>query len=375
MKIIGIITEYNPFHTGHKYHIDKIKEMYKDSLVIAVTSSSFTQRGDISILNKWDKTKIALDNNIDIVIELPFVYSTQSADIFAKGALKLLNELKVEKIIFGSETNNIEDLTKIATLQINNKEFDKEVKNYLKEGNNYPTSLSKAINKFNLKNVNNPNDLLGISYIKEIIKNNYNITPLTIKRTNNYHGNNKTDILSATEIREKINNKENISKYINYNQDIIYKKTNIFSLLKYQIITNINNLNNFQTVDEGIEGRIKKYINESNSKEELITKIKTKRYTYNKINRMLLHILTSLTKEESKLEIDYIRILGFNEKGKKYLNKIKKETSIPLVTNYKNVNSKLLEKEYNITKIYSLLVNDNNLIKQELQSPIYKTSK
>ena len=123
MDVIGIIGEYNPFHLGHKYHIDKIKEMYPESILIVVTSTSFTQRGDISVLNKWDKTKILLDNNIDLVIELPFVYSTQSADIFAKGALKILNALKINKLIFGSESNDIELLKEIANLQINNKEF------------------------------------------------------------------------------------------------------------------------------------------------------------------------------------------------------------------------------------------------------------
>lgn len=370
MEAIGIITEYNPFHNGHKYHIDKIKEKYKDSLIIAVTSSSFTQRGQISVLNKWDKTKIALDNDIDIIIELPFIYSTQSADIFAKGALKLLNELKVNKIIFGSESNNIEKLQKIANLQINNKEFDQEVKNYLNEGNNYPTSLAKAINKFNTENIQDPNDLLGISYIKEIIKNNYNIKPETIKRTNNYHGNNEI-VKSASELREMIKNNKSIKNHINYDENLIYKNIDSYKLLQYKLITEYNNLNKFQTVDEGIEGRIKKYINEK-TKQDLIEKIKTKRYTYNKINRMLTHILTSTTKEEAHFEIDYIRILGFNKKGKKYLNSIKKEINLPLITNYKNINSKLLNKEYEITKIYSLLVNDPSLIKKELQGPIIK---
>lgn len=372
MDVIGIIAEYNPFHKGHKYHIDKIKEMYPESIIIAVCSSSFTQRGDISIMNKWDKTKVALENNIDLVIELPFVYSTQSADIFAKGALKILNELKVEKIVFGSESNDINQLKKIANLQINNNKFDKEVKKYLNNGYNYPTSLSKAINKFNIEKIDTPNDLLGISYIKEIIKNNYNITPITIKRTNNYHGNNNNDILSASELRTMLNNNLSIKNYIIYDENILYKNIDYFNLLKYKIITNINNLNKYQTVDEGIEGRIKKYIDEVNTIEKLTNKIKTKRYTYNKINRMLTHILTSLTKEEAKLEIDYIRILGFNKNGKKYLNEIKKETKLPLLTTYRSNKSKLFDLEYKITKIYSLIVNDNTLIKKELIGPINK---
>lgn len=372
MEIIGIICEYNPFHSGHKYHIDKIKEMYPDSIIIGVFSSCFTERGTVSVLNKWDKTNIALLNGIDLVLELPFVYSSQSADIFSKGALKILASVGVNTLVFGSESNDIELLESIASLQINNKDFDMEVKKELSLGSNYPTSLSKAIKKFNLKNVDSPNDLLGISYIKEIIRNDYKIKHVSIKRSNNYHGNNKGSIKSASEIRDMIGLCKNIKSYINYDESLIYKNIDLFPLLKYKIISNINNLNKYQTVDEGIEGRIKKYIDDSNSLEELVLKIKTKRYTYNKINRMLIHILTSFTKEEAKLDLDYIRILGFNNNGKNYLNKIKKEINIPLITSYKDVNSKMLDIEYRVSKIYSIIVKDNSLIKRELKRPIVK---
>ena len=371
MEIIGLIAEYNPFHKGHLYHINKIKELYPNSLIIAIVSTNFTQRGEVSVLNKYDKTEIALNNNIDLVIELPFVYTTRSADLFAYSALYILNQLKVKKIIFGSECNDINKLKEVSNIQINNKEFDKYVKKYLNDGNNYPTSLSLSLKHFNIEKIDSPNDLLGISYIKEIIKNNYDITPISIKRTNNYHGNNNK-LLSASEIRDLIKNKKSVKEHINYNENLLYKNTNYFNLLKYKIITNINNLNIYLTVDEGIEGRIKKYINDSTNLETLIEKVKTKRYTYNKINRMFIHILTSLTKEEKDLKIDYIRVLGFNKKGQKYLNKIKKDTLIPIITNYKSINSPLLEKEYLSTKIYSIIVNDNSLIKKELLLPIRK---
>lgn len=374
MEIIGIICEYNPFHNGHVYHINKIKEMYKDSIIIAVISSSFCQRGQISIMNKWDKTKIALNNKVDLVVELPFVYSTQSADIFAKGAIKILNELGVNKIIFGSESNNIETLTKIAKIQINNENFDKKVKDYLDKGLNYPTALSNSLKDFKLNAPTSPNDLLAISYIKEIEINNYKIEPISIKRTNDYHGKEiKGDILNASLIREMLNDEENIDLYINYDSDILYENINYFKYLKYKIISDMNVLNKYQTVDEGIEGRIKKYINNSNSLEELISNIKSKRYTFNKINRMLIHILTSLTKEEAKEELTYIRVLGFNKNGKNYLNEIKKKPTLPIITNYSNLeNHKLLQIEYRITLIYSLLVNDPFLIKRELEKPIIK---
>ena len=145
MNIIGIIAEYNPLHLGHLYQIKKAKEMYPNSIIILITNSYFSQRGEVNIINKWDKARLALDNNIDLIIELPFVYATQGADIFAKGALKILNTLKIDTLIFGSESNNIEKLKEIAKTQLYNKEYNKLVKIYLDKGINYPTALSKAL--------------------------------------------------------------------------------------------------------------------------------------------------------------------------------------------------------------------------------------
>lgn len=376
MEIIGVITEYNPFHNGHLYHINKIKEMYPDSIIIAVISTSFCQRGEISILNKWDKTKICLDNNIDLIIELPFVFSSQSADIFAKGAISILNELKANKIIFGSELNDINKLKELASIQLNNKDYNKLTKKYLDEGLNYPTALSRSLKELANVTIDTPNDLLGLSYVKEIIKNNYSIEPITIQRTNDYHNKskNKSNIISASAIRELINKNKNIKKYMPKNIDKhIYKNIDIFNLLKYKINSDINILNTYQTVDEGIENRIFEYINKSNYLDELINNIKTKRYTYNKLNRMFIHILTSFTKEEAKNNnISYIRVLGFNKKGQDYLKTIKKELTLPLITSYKNINNEILNIEYRITCIYSLLVNDKSLIKKELEKPIIK---
>ena len=370
MDVIGIICEYNPFHLGHLYHINKIKQMYPDSILIAVLSSSFTQRGDISVLNKWDKTEIALDNGIDLVIELPFVYSTQSADIFAKGALTILNALKVNKIVFGSESNNIDNLKEIANTQLSNKEFNKNVKKYLSLGNNYPTSLSLALKDLGLNKIDSPNDLLGISYIKEIIKNNYFINPISIKRTNNFYGKNKGKIKSASELRGLLNKNKSISRYINYDKKLIYKNLNYFNLLKFQIIN--NDISNILDVDEGIENKILKVINDCSTLEELQEKIKSKRYTYNKLNRMLTHILCNLKKDDKDLPIDYIRVLGFNTKGKNYLNKIKKDLALTLVTKYKDTNSKLLDIEKKVTNVYSIITNDNSLIIKEKEKPIFK---
>ena len=376
MKVIGLIAEYNPFHNGHLYQINKIKELYPDSIVIAVVSSSFTQRGDISILDKWEKATICLNSNIDIVIELPFVFATQSSDIFAKGAVQLLEKLNIDTLVFGTETDNIDWLKEVAELQLNNKNYDIKVKHYLDNGLNYPTATNKAVYELTGYKVDSPNDLLALSYIKQIKKDNKNIDIVNIKRTISYHTTEtKENITSATNIRNKLINNESIDSLVPYTNINLYKisMNNLYSYLKYKIIAEENNLNIYQTVDEGIEGRIVKYINESNTYDELIQNIKTKRYTYNKISRMLLHILTNFTKEEaSKLEIDYIRLLGFTSVGKEYLNKVKKQINIPIITGYKKNISKILDIELRITKIYSL-VTSKELVKEEYKNkPIIK---
>lgn len=369
MNVIGIIAEYNPFHLGHLYQINKIKEIYKDSIIIAIVSSSFTQRGDVSILNKWDKTRIALDNGIDLVIELPYFYAGQSSDIFAKGAVTILNYLGIDTLVFGIESDDINNLKLMADIQLNDKNYNNIVKEYLSNGYNYPTALSKAIKDILNLDIYLPNDLLALSYIKQVKLINNNINVFGIKRTNDYHSKEITsNIVNASLIREQFKNNLDISNYIpSYDTNKLYNVSvnDFYPLLKYQILNNINNLDKFLTVDEGIDNRIKKYIKNSNNWNELVNNIKTKRYTYNKINRMLMHILFNLTKDESKnIVIDYVRVLGFNSKGRSYLNKIKKNKEINIVTNYKDGISKLFDLENRVNNIYAIIV-DNKLIYEE----------
>jgi len=207
---VGIIAEYNPFHNGHLYHLNKIKELYKDEEIILVLGGNFTQRGDVSIINKWQKTEIAKTAGIDLIIELPYFYSTQSADFFSYGALTILENLKVDKLVFGSESNNIDILNLIAKTQIENKNFDNLVKIYSKLGENYPTAISKAIYDLTKKKIDTPNDLLGVSYIKTILKYNYHIKAIPIKRTTNYHNEKLKEITSSTTIRKHLKENKNM---------------------------------------------------------------------------------------------------------------------------------------------------------------------
>lgn len=370
MKIVGIICEYNPFHNGHIYHINKVKKLYKDCIIILVLNGYFLERGEISILDKKTKTSIALNNGVDIILELPFVYGSQSADKFANATLKILNNFKVDKVVFGSECNNLDILNKIVDAQLYDNNYNQKVKEYLDKGLNYPTALSKALNiEFDF---NNPNDLLGISYIKAIKQNNFNIEPIAIKRTSSYHDLKSNEaIISASNIRNKLKEHESINNYLpqesfNNINNVNYDK--YFELLKYKIITE-HNLAKYLTVDEGIENKLKKVILEVKNIEDLLKKLKTKRYTYNKLNRMLVHILVGLLKEDNNIPIDYIHILGFNDKGKKYLNSIKKELVVPIKVNH---NSKIFEYELKASLVYEVLTTSNSYDFELKNKPILK---
>lgn len=378
MKVIGIIAEYNPFHLGHLYQINKIKEKFSDALIVAIISTNFTQRGDISIIDKWEKTEIALSNGVDLVLELPTLYATQSADIFAYGAIDILQKFKIDTLVFGSECDNVKTLLNMANTQLNNPEYDILVKKYLSKGVNYPTALNKALVELNIPSVSEPNDLLGLSYIKEIIRNNYSIKPITIKRTNDYHADKVTsNIINASLIRKLILMDKDVSKYVPENvNNYLSKKITLqdaYSLLIYKIINNRDNLDEYLDVDEGIENRLLDKLIGSNTWDELIMNIKTKRYTYNKINRMFLHILLNIRKKDNNKET-YLRILGFNDRGRRYLNQVKKEITVPIYTHYKPNKNATLDIEFYSTWVYAIVTNNPSLIEKEYQKNpiIYK---
>ncbi len=379
MEKVGIICEYNPFHNGHIYHLKKVKEMFPDSFITLILSSCFTERGEVSFLTKWEKTKIALDYGVDLVIELPFIFATQSADIFASHAVFLLEKLGINYLVFGSETDDIDVFKNLARTMLYSKEYDKLVKKFLDLGNNYPASIAKALYDLTEAKINYSNDILAISYVKAIMLNDFKITPITIKRTNNYLSQELNEhISSATSIRkaylEGIDIQDHVPKetleLLNINKNYL---DNFFYLLKYKLINEANNLDDYLDVSEGIDKRIKKYIFEAKSYQELLDLIKTKRYTYTRLNRMFLHILMNLKKDEKDKDINYIRVLGFNKIGKKYLKFIKDKIDLPIITNYKDIDDFVLKFELKATTIYLYIINKEYLLKEELKSiPIIK---
>ncbi len=360
MNIIGLVAEYNPLHNGHLYQIREIKKIFPDSLIILCLGSYFTERGDIGILPKEDKVKISLECGIDLVVELPIMYTVQSADIFAYQSIKILNSLGIDTLVFGSESNNLELLKELALKQ-DNIEYQEKVKNYLDKGFNYPSALAKALEvEFEFKS----NDLLGISYLKAINKINKNIKVQLIKRTNDYLDTESNEnIVSASNIRKRFLNKEDVSIFTPSWKMLVKADYDLyFKMLKLKIMTT-KNLDNYLDVSEGLDNLLKKVIMDCQSLNELILKIKTKRYTYNRLNRMFLHIVLGI--EKGYEDERYLRILGFNKNGQEYI-KFKK-----IKENYKNTDCYNLELKGSC--LYDMLTNQNTYEFEIKNQPIIKS--
>lgn len=355
MQVIGIIAEYNPFHNGHLYQINWIQKTFSDALILLVLNGYFLERGEISTLSKEDKTKIALQYGVDLVVELPVIFGTQAADVFAEQALFILNQFHVTHLVFGSECNDPNLLIDCARKQLTD-DFLKQKKEYLSRGFNYPTAVSKAISS----PIQQPNDLLGISYAKAILKYEYPIEICTILRTNDYHESNDTgSIVSASTIRRRIKDGKSIETMVP--KEVISKlqridEEKLWMLLRYRILTD-HSLCNYLMVDEGIESRLQKMALIANDYQEFITLVKTKRFTYNRIRRMTIHILLGITKQENdQTTISYLHILGFNQKGREYLKSVKKDMTISLKP---IVSSNLYQFEKRATYLYEILTNSN----------------
>jgi len=362
MKVLGIIVEYNPFHNGHIYHIQKAKELTQCDYTIAVMSSSFVQRGEPAIIDKWTRSSIAIEFGVDLVLELPFVYACQSADYFAKGAIDLLHAIGVTDICFGSEDGNIQTFIEIANaIENHQQQYNQLIQNFMKEGNRYPDACNQALKMILGKEIKTPNDLLGLSYVKEIISNHYQITPHCFKRTNHYHDTTLQDIASATAIRHALYQQKDISHTLPHPhlyQNDLYFFNDFFPYLRYQILTSsTHELKNYHMVDEGLENVLKKQIDYSYDMDQFIQKLLSKRYTKPRIQRMIIHILMKNTKEDIKkaMNIDYLRILAMNDQGRSYLNQIKKVCPYHIMTNFSSYHHPALDIELKATQLLSLL--------------------
>jgi len=333
MKLLGITAEYNPFHSGHKYHIEKSVSDLNPDAVVVVMSGNFTQRGSVACFDKWTRAKCALLNGADLVIELPVTFATASAERFAYGSIYLLDKMNVKHISFGTE-NNLQELNKIASdLMSENFEI------------NLPPSVPFHIARQSAlkegKIIAKPNNILAIEYLKALNKLNSNILPHGIMRFGaGYHDTNIiNDIASATKVRELMGENCDYSSVVPDNLLDIYKNASFicedsfYSQLIYSIISKSpSKLNKYAHIREGIENRIYKCAFESKSYDDLVKNIKSKRYTYTAISRMLISILLGIKKEDLNENPLYLRVLGLNNKGAKALGYIESVCDLPIVT-------------------------------------------
>ncbi len=369
---VGIVAELNPFHKGHEKLIQKVKEKYKDATIVVVLSGNFQQRGIPSLLDKWTKTEIILHHGVDLVVELPFFYATQSADIFATGAISLLKALEVDVIAFGTESNDIKGLKSYAIAQ-EDESFNSLVQVFLKMGNNYPTALSLALEELTGKRYQLPNDLLIISYLKAMKKLNANFELFPVQREKDYHDENKSCMMSANFLRKSLKDEQRIDNYIE--KDVLKALSKGFSMqddyfpyLEYKILSS-RDLSIYLGVDENLLPKLKEKILVAKNYEELIHSLETKNHTYNYLSRTLLHILVGFRKEDAKKTFkNYIRLLGFTEKGQRHLNQIKKNCPIPIISKFRREHQELLKLDILATSIYALGREDKNkLIHEEFQ--------
>ena len=367
MKIVGFITEYNPFHLGHKYHLERAKELSKASHSIAVMSGSFVQRGEPSLVDKWTKAKMAIDNGVDLVIELPFIYSVQSAELFAHGGVSILDSLNVvDHIAFGSESNDLTPLEKIATILIDEPlEYKLKLRELLNKGYSYSKSRSYAIDSYIKSNnigdttpyteiLKQSNNILAIEYLKSLLKLDSQIKPVLINRQgHNYNDIQITNpIASATGIRNKLSQNPIDSIINNMPKESYNHLLNFFNLFgEFNYLTSYNmifqylfrtlaelDLKNTMDMENGLENRIINKGMEFIDINQLINSVSTKRYPSTRIKRILIHLLSQLNindiKRAYETPINYIRILASNEKGLEILKHIKQSSDLAVITKF-----------------------------------------
>lgn len=391
-NVLGIVAEYNPFHNGHLHHLIESQKLTNYDYTIAVMSGSFTQRGDVSIIDKWSRAQMAIENGVDLVIELPTIYAISSAENFASGAIKILDSLGiVDYLSFGSECNDISILSDVTDVLTNEpSEYKSLLAHELSRGVSFPKARERALMMYlnDIRRFNNvlssPNNILGIEYLKALSNQSSKIQPITIKREGSAYNDDSipvdSNFASATSIRNicqshDINILQNFMPESSFNilQDCLengHLVKNISEFDKLIIFTlrqmSTDEISNLPDVSEGLEFAIKSAVNQCNTTAELLSIINTKRYTQTRLKRIFLYALLGITKKDmqiSKTIKPYIRILGFNNKGRELISEISKQnrklTIISSVKKFMDSNSNknlklMLEKDIWATNVFTL---------------------
>ncbi|WP_028782670.1 nucleotidyltransferase [Thalassobacillus devorans] len=401
MKACGLVVEYNPFHYGHLHHLEQSKHETNADCMIAVMSGPFLQRGEPAITDKWSRARAALESGIDLVIELPALFAVEHSDLFSKGAIMTLKELGIDALCFGSEHGNIESFTKAADVYQNHQEsFDASLHEGLAAGRSFPEAARSAYQSIGLTegevDLSKPNNILGFSYVKQLRNYAPDVKATTIQRINNdYHDENITgNIASATSIRKELLREANMTEEAagtlpesTQHMLLDYKhKTGMwhhwefyFPFLHYRILTmSKQELRTIHTVEEGLENRLKRVAKQANSFQELMEGMKTKRYTWTRLQRMFTHLLCNNKAEEAQSllsmeKVPYVRILGMNATGQEYLKKARKHAEVPFINQIQQLDEQLLAvDERAANAYYSVLLSPlkSEMIKQELQPPL-----
>lgn len=377
MKISAIICEYNPFHNGHKFQISETRKQTECDAVVALMSGNYVQRGDVAIFDKFTRARCAIEGGADLVLELPTVFSMQTAELFARNSVCILNSLGcVKYLVFGTETDNFELLDEISDLLANETtEFKNRILSNLENGQTFAKARSECLEKFLGSEAQRisamPNNILAIEYMKALKKINSKIQSFPIKRKSVDHDSCKAtdEFASATYIRSLIN-ADDLRQALKYMpkecRNLIADKSPVFmsefskSVLSELYRMDKIKLKNISDVGEGLENRIKKEIESCMDFSELVSSVKTKRYTESRIRRVLLNAYLGVTKEMQREDVQYVRVLDFNETGRKVLNLAKKTSEIPIIKTTTQVkktdNEKMKEqwfRELMFDKIYS----------------------
>ena len=367
MKISSLICEYNPFHNGHKYIIEKMRENGSD-IIIACMSGNFTQRGDLAVFDKYSRTRTALENGIHLVIELPVTYACATAEKFAFGGVYTLNSVGcTDDIYFGSECGDIDSLKETADI-LQSPELSDKIKYHLSLGQTFAKARENAvaeISEISADILKSPNNILGIEYIKALNKLNSPISPKTIQRIGSEHDSTITtqNFASASLIRQMIY--ENNTDYFNYipqkNIPEIHQLSKLETAFLYKLRTmSIEDFANLPDISEGLENRLYSAVKNACSIEEILQTVKTKRYTLARLRRILLHAFLNISQKDCDILPQYIKILGFTQNGKKVLRIMRNTATIPVIMRYSDVKKLsptaqyLYEIEYRCDDIYAL---------------------
>ena len=374
MKSVGIIAEYNPFHNGHKYHLEKSMENSGADVSVAVISGNFTQRGEPALLDKWTRAEIAVKNGVNLVVELPVLFAANNAGYFAKGGVEIFENLGCDYISFGSESGNIDELLNISRETYKYRgEIDQAVRDAVKNGESYPKAQMEAVSRLlgeeTSRVFDSPNNLLALEYLRFIKR----AKPLTIKRKGSgYHElAPKENIASATGIRAMLTGGEDISGLvppITVEMLAKYKSKigtpdELFPLIVEKIILSTSReLNSIFGAEEGLGNKMKANVRYWKNMDELIYDLKSKRYTRTRIARLLIMTLLGASRETVKMAQNYIRVLALDEIGAKYLKEIKKSEGckLPIITNINKEAglfpgiAKTLEKDILASDLYNL---------------------